>query len=62
MNSVKLQDAKLIYRNMLHFYSLTVKYQKEKTIPPILALEIKNLGIKIIKEVKDLYSDIRRYR
>ena len=48
MNSVKLQDAKLIYRNTLHFYSLTVKYQKEKTIPLILALEIKNLGIKII--------------
>ena len=23
MNSVKLQDAKLIYRNLLHFYALT---------------------------------------
>ena len=59
MNSVKLQDAKLIYRNMLHFYSLTVKYQKEKeNNPTYTCTRIKNLGIKIIKELKDLYSDI----
>ena len=30
MNSVKLQDTKLIYRNLLHFYTLAVNYQKEK--------------------------------
>ena len=26
----KLQDMKLIYRNMLHFYTLTTNRQKEK--------------------------------
>ena len=30
MNSVKLLDMKLIHRNLLHFYTLTTKYQKEK--------------------------------
>ena len=30
MNSVKLQDIKLIYRNPLHFYIITTNYQKEK--------------------------------
>ena len=28
MNLAKLQDTKLIYRNLLHFYTLTVNYQK----------------------------------
>ena len=31
MNSVKLQNTKLIYRNLLHFYILTMNYQKEKS-------------------------------
>ena len=30
MNLVKLQDTKLIHRNLLHFYTLTTKGQKEK--------------------------------
>ena len=30
MNSLKLQDMKLIYRNLLYFYTLTVNYQKNK--------------------------------
>ena len=30
MNVVKLQDTKLTHRNLLHFYTLTTKYQKEK--------------------------------
>ena len=30
MNSVKLQDTKLIHRNLLHFCTLTTKDQKEK--------------------------------
>ena len=30
MNLEKWQDAKLIYRNLLHFYTLTMKHQKEK--------------------------------
>ena len=28
-----LQDTKLMYRNMLHFYTLTMNYQKEKGLP-----------------------------
>ena len=31
INQVKLQDIKLIYRNLLHFYTLTMKYQNEKS-------------------------------
>ena len=30
VNFTKLLDAKLIYRNLLHFYTLTMNYQKEK--------------------------------
>ena len=30
MNTVKLQDVKLIYRNPLHSYTLTMKNKKEK--------------------------------
>ena len=30
MNSVKSKDTKFIYRNLLHFYTLTMDYQKEK--------------------------------
>ena len=30
MNLVKLQVTKLIHRNLLHFYTLTMKDQKEK--------------------------------
>ena len=30
MNTVKLQDIKLIHRNPLHSYKLTVRKQKEK--------------------------------
>ena len=30
MNSVMSQDTKLIHRNLLHFYTLTTKDQKEK--------------------------------
>ena len=26
----RLQDTKLLYRNLLHFYTLTMSYQKEK--------------------------------
>ena len=30
MNLVKLQDTKLIHKSLLHFYTLTMKEQKEK--------------------------------
>ena len=29
MNSAKLQDTRLIYINLLHFYTLIIKYQKK---------------------------------
>ena len=28
--NVKIQDMQLTYRNLLHFYTLTTDYQKEK--------------------------------
>ena len=31
MNSVKLQDTKLIHRNLLHFYTLTEKIRKRNS-------------------------------
>lgn len=31
MNSVKLQNTKLIYKNLLHFCTLIMNYQKEKS-------------------------------
>ena len=58
MNSVKLQDTKIIDRNQLCFYTLIMSYQKEKTIPFTTASKrIKYLGINLTKEVKDLYSE-----
>ena len=30
MNLLKLPDIKVIYRNLLHFYTLKTKYQKKK--------------------------------
>ena len=60
MNSIKLQGAKLINRNLLHFYLLIINYLKEKVkkIPFTVASKIiKYLGINLIKKVKDLYSE-----
>ena len=58
MNSVKLQDTKLLYRNQLYFYSLKVDFQKEtlgKKIPfTIASKRIKYLGMILIKEIIDL--------
>ena len=48
MNIVKLKDIKLIHRNPLHFYTLTMRKQKEKLkkIPLAIAMKrIKYLGI-----------------
>ena len=61
MNSAKLQDIKSMYRNLLHFYTPTMKQQKNKSrnrFPFIIAPEtIRNLGINLTKEVNDLYSE-----
>ena len=59
MNLVMLQDTKLIHRNLLHSYTLTSKAQKEKLSNPITitSKRIKNLGINLTKEAKDLYTE-----
>ena len=57
MNSVTLQGKKLIYRNVLHFYTLiTIRKRIKKIIPfTITSKRIKYLGINLPKEVKGLY-------
>ena len=60
MNLVKLQVIKLIHRNLLFFYTLTMKDQKEiqEIIPfAITSKRIKYLGISLSKEAKDLYAE-----
>ena len=60
MNSGKLQNiTKLIYRNLLHFYTVTMDHQKEKeTILFTIASKIiKSLEINLPKEVEYLYSE-----
>ena len=60
MNSVKLQDTKSIYKNLLRFYMLIMNYQKEKLRKQShLQLHKKNkyLGINLTKETKDLYTE-----
>ena len=62
MNIVKLQDIKLTHRNLLYFYILILRKQKDKeTIPFTIAMKrIKYLGINLLKETKDLY--IEKYK
>ena len=58
MNLAKLQDTKSIHRHHLHFYILTVKNQKEKSIPCTIATKrIKYLGINLPEETKELYTE-----
>jgi len=46
MNSVRLQDTKLIYGNLMGFYTLTANYQKEKLRKQftVVSKRIKYLG------------------
>ena len=54
MNSAKLQDIKLMYRNQLHLYT---PWEIKELIPFTIATEmIKYLGISVTKEVKNLYT------
>ena len=60
MNLAKWQDTKLIHRNRWHFYTLTMKDQKEirEAILFIITFKrIKYLGVNLPKETKDLYSE-----
>ena len=59
MISVKLQDTKLIHRNLLHLYTNNKRSERKikKTIPFTTASRrIKYLGVNLPKEAKDLYS------
>ena len=58
---IKLQDIKLIHRNLLHFYILTTK-KSEREIKEIISFKTelrrkKYLAINLLKEIKDLYSE-----
>ena len=62
MNLLKLQNTKSIHRNHLHFYILTIKYQKEKLrnqshTYTTETKRIKFLGINLSKETKELYTE-----
>ena len=49
-----------IFRNKKHFFTLTMKYQKQKEKNNPLGMatrKIKYLGINLTKEVEDLYSE-----
>ena len=55
MNLVKLQDTKLIHRNLLHSYALTTEKIREinETISLTVAPKrIKYLGVNLPKEAK----------
>ena len=59
MNTVRLQDIKLILRNPLYSYTLTMRKQKEKLRKQfhftIVTKRIKYLRINLPKETNDLY-------
>ena len=60
MNLIKFQDTKLLHRNRLHSYTLTMKDQKEKLRKQSIYHHIKKNKIprnKLPKEAKDLYSE-----
>ena len=60
MNFAKLQDTKSTHRNHLHFYILTVKNLKKskESVPFTIATKrIKYLGINLLKETKELYTE-----
>ena len=61
MNFIRLQDRKLMHRNLWHSYTLTTKISETEiteTIPfTITTKRIKYLGINLPKDAKDLYSE-----
>ena len=57
MNSVKLQDTKLIYRNLLFLYfNNRLSKRKIKKVTPF-TIASKSIKYLEIKEVQDLYSE-----
>ena len=60
MNSAKLQDTRLIYRNLLLFHSFNneLSEKESKKIPfKIISKRIKYQQINLTKKVKDVYSE-----
>ena len=61
MNLAKLKDTKSIHRNHLHYYILTKKKSEgeiKESIPFTTATQrIKYLGINLLKETKELYTE-----
>ena len=57
MNLVTLKDTKLIYRNLLHFYTLVMNNQKEKLRKSHLQSQKNYIVINLTKVLKDLYSE-----
>ena len=55
-NLVKLQETKLIHKNLLHYYILTMNYQKEKLRTPSHIQSYQKNKNKS-KEIKYLYSE-----
>ena len=59
IKTVKSQDTKLIYRNLLHFFLYTNNEKSEQEIKEMISFTIaseiiKYLGRNLPKEVKDL--------
>ena len=59
MSSVKFQDTKSIYRNLLHFFTLRMNYHKEKLRKQSHSCikKKKKVRYKFNQEVKLLYSE-----
>ena len=60
MNLVRLQDTKLMHRNLWHSYTNNEKSEREvkEIIPLTIATKrIKYLRINLPKETKDLYAE-----
>ena len=61
MNSVKLQDTKLIHRDLLHFCTLTMKDQKQKLWKQAhLPLHKTCQGIDLPKDPKKIYKRLTK--
>jgi len=59
MSSVKFQDTKSIYKNLLHFYTLIMNYQRlrKQSHLKLHKKRMKYLCVNLTKEVKDLYAE-----
>ena len=58
MNLVKSQDKKLMHRNHLHPWTLTMKKKFKESIPfTTVTKRIKYLGINLPKQTKGLYTE-----